>query len=157
MDKIPVKEEEKKDGDREEEKKDQPKGKKKRKVVDVNSAYYGFKSSCVDPSAECYLGLVHVFCTTLNKMYLGALMLKTLCELMRDDVKCREYISKMPHPTLRFPTFMHSFKVMADEMKEDQELRLQRDQNQLEERKAIGGNYVEKKKKVYLGVIQICD
>ena len=33
--------------------------------------------------------------------------------------KCREYINKMPHPSIRFPSFIHSFEIMANEMKED--------------------------------------
>ena len=85
---------------------------------DVNAPYYVFKSSCCDLYAECFLGMVNHFCASPKKLLLGVNLLVSLATWMVELPAIKDYVRKMPHPTLRFPTFMQAFIPQAEEMKE---------------------------------------
>ena len=84
--------------------------------------YYTFKSSC---SGFAYLSMINHYCTSPpgksrrnneivadgrdNKYLLGAKLLAKLLKLMKEEEIIRNYVRSKPHPSIRFPTFMHSY------------------------------------------------
>ena len=82
---------------------------------EANSAYYEYKSSCCDQYSDCYLGMMHQQAKSYPTMNTGAKMMSHLIDWMGDP-EVGKYVRSLPYPSLRFPTFMHAFAAMAEEM-----------------------------------------